>query len=69
MLDYLAQRRKAIMGFFAPGVALFATDYATNGGNLPTEHQWVAIGVACVLTAFGVHQVANQAGATDPGTD
>lgn len=59
LLEYLAQRKKAILGFFAPGIALFATDYAQSG-DLPTHEQWVAIGVACVLTAFGVHQIENR---------
>lgn len=60
VLSFLAHRKKALTGFFAPGVALLVTDYTTNGGDLPTEHQWAAIGAACVLTAFGVHQVANK---------
>lgn len=58
LLAFLAQRKKAVMGFLAPGVGLFAADWAQHQ-TLPTTHQWEAIAVACVLTGFGVHQVAN----------
>jgi hypothetical protein len=54
ILDWLAQRKKAIAGFLAPGIALFIGDVAT-ASRLPTVHQWQAIAAVCVLTAFGVH--------------
>lgn len=66
-LNWLAQRKKAALGFVTPGVALFAADWAQTG-NLPTAHQWETIGVTCVLTAFGVHQIGNDQASEDGPT-
>lgn len=60
ILVWLAQRKKAVVGFVAPGVALFVTDFVKDGG-FPTTHEWEAIGVACVLTALGVHAAPKNA--------
>lgn len=60
ILEFFAQRKKAVAGFLAPGVGLLVADY-TQSGHLPTQSQWDAMAAACVLTAFGVHQVKNKA--------
>jgi uncharacterized membrane protein (DUF2068 family) len=57
-LEWLAQRKKALVGFAAPGVVLLVAD--VSDGTLPTRGEWVAIASACVLTAFGVHRIANK---------
>lgn len=57
-LDWLAQRKKAILGFVAPGVVLLVAD--VSDGSLPTAHEWETIAAACVLTALGIHQIPNK---------
>lgn len=59
IIDWLAQRKKAIVGFVTPGLALLVGNYAINGA-FPTAHEWGAAAVLCVLTALGVHQVPNK---------
>ena len=51
---WLAQRKKAIAGFVAPGVVLLFGD-VVHDHAAPTHNEWLAIGSVCVLTALGVH--------------
>jgi hypothetical protein len=52
-LDWLAQRKKAVAGFTAPGVVLFVAD--VSDGSLPTHNEWLTIGLACLAGAVGVN--------------
>lgn len=50
---WLAKRKKAIAGLVAPGAALFVVDVAD--GTWPTEHEWSAVAIACVVGAIAVY--------------
>lgn len=53
VLPWLAKRKKAIAGLLAPGAALFVVDVADS--TWPTQHEWSAIAIACVVGAIGVY--------------
>lgn len=50
---WLAKRKKAIAGLIGPGAALFVVDVAD--GTWPTQHEWSAMGLACVVGAIAVY--------------
>lgn len=59
-IDQVSPYWKAVVAFFAPGLALVAGIMATEG-RLPTVSEWLmALGVS-VVTALGVYSVPNKA--------
>jgi hypothetical protein len=58
LVAWLAQRRKAVLGFVLPAVTLLAPILLR--GDLPTATEWRVAAVTCIVTAIGVERVSNR---------
>lgn len=62
MLSKIAEYRKAILGFIAPGAIIIgsAVTSTSDGGSHITAAEWVTAVVACVITGAAVGAVTNK---------